>query len=135
MSEEVKIRYSLLKFMYIYTILTTGIAGFCILIAPDLYVSLLGMPTQDPIILGFIGSILVGFAISSILGLRSPLKFLPVLMLQLTYKVVWYIGVILPLVITGTLEFYGIFMIAFFAVYVVGDLIAIPFPYLFKKAK
>jgi hypothetical protein len=67
------------------------------------------------------------------LGLRSPLKFVPVLLLQQSYKVVWFIGVILPLLIVGKFPTYAILHVVIFATYIIGDLIAIPFPYVFAK--
>ena len=65
--------------------------------------------------------------------LRSPLKFSPVLLLQLSYKMVWFVGLILPVLIAGKFPSYAIEYIVFFAVYIIGDLIAIPFSYLFAK--
>lgn len=46
------------------------------------------MPKQDPIVFGIVGGVYVAFGILSILGLRSPLKFMPVLLLRLFYKVI-----------------------------------------------
>ena len=73
------------------------------------------------------------FGLLSILGLQSPLKFSPVLLLQLTYKVVWFIGVIIPMMVTGRFPNYAIFTALTFATYIIGDLIAIPFSYVFAK--
>ncbi len=68
-----------------------------------------------------------------IIGLRSPLKFSPILLLQLSYKVVWFIGIILPALIAGKFPAYAMGYVVFFAVYIIGDLIAIPFSYVFAK--
>jgi len=68
-----------------------------------------------------------------ILGLRSPLKFVPVLLLQLSYKTIWFIGVVLPLWITAHFPGYAIPTVIIFATFIVGDLIAIPFSYVFAK--
>jgi hypothetical protein len=67
------------------------------------------------------------------LGLRSPLKFAPVLLLQLSYKLVWFIGVILPIVMTAKFPSYAILNVVIFATYIIGDLIAVPFSYVFAK--
>jgi len=77
----------------------------------------------------------VAFGILSILGLRSPLKFVPVLFLQLCYKVAWFLGVALRLLATGQFPVHGIPFAIIFASYIVGDLIGIPFSYLFAKEK
>ena len=79
------------------------------------------------------GGVYVAFGILSILGLRSPLKFVPVLFLQLCYKAVWFIGVALRLLVAGQFPVHGILFAIIFASYIVGDLIAIPFSYLFAK--
>jgi hypothetical protein len=68
-----------------------------------------------------------------VLGLRAPLKIAPVLVLQLSYKVIWFVGVILPLLISGQFPPYAILFVAIFASFIIGDLIAIPFPYVYGK--
>jgi len=45
----------------------------------------------------------------------------------------WFIGVILPLVVTGQFPDYALMMVTIFATYIIGDLIAIPFSYIFAK--
>jgi len=55
------------------------------------------------------------------------------LLLQLCYKVVWFMGVILPMLFAGEFPTYAIFFVVVFATYIIGDLIAIPFSYLFAK--
>ena len=133
MSGEFKVRWGWLKFMYIYTIVGAGGFGLGIILAPDALGSALGWPVQDPIVLGITGSVYVAFAILSLLGLLSPLKFSPVLLLQLCYKAIWLIAVILPLLIAGRLPGYAVLTVVIFATYVVGDLVAIPFGYVFAK--
>jgi len=133
MSEAVKVRWGWLKFMYIYTIVGAGGFGWGMFAAPDIVKSVLRAPDQDPIAWGVTGSVYVAFAILSILGLRSPLRFAPVLLLQLFYKAIWLVGVILPLVIARELPGYTVWLAAIFATYIIGDLIAIPFPYVFAR--
>ena len=133
MSKDIKIRWGWLKGMYIYTIIGAGGFGLGIIIIPDVMRSTFGWPSQDPIVLGVSGSVYLAFALLSILGLRSPLKFAPVLLLQLTYKVVWFIGVILPILVTARFPTYAIMYVVIFATYIIGDLIAIPFSYVFAK--
>ncbi len=133
MSENLNIRWGWLNFMYILTILTAGICGLGILFAPELIKSVFGWPFEEPIFLGIIGSVYLAFGILSIFGLRSPLKFAPVLLLQLFYKSIWFVGVVLPSLVAGQYPNYGIPMAILFATIIVGDLIAIPFRYLFAK--
>jgi len=133
MSKDINVRWGWLKGMYIFTIIHAGGSGLGIILIPSIIRSIFGWPSQDPIVFGICGSVWVAFGLLSILGLRSPLKFSPLLLLQLTYKVVWFIGIILPVLIAGEIPSYAIGYVVFFTVYIVGDLIAIPFPYVFAK--
>lgn len=122
-----------LKIMYIYTIIIPIIFGLGIIILPDVMISLFGWPEQDPLVFGTIGSVFVAFALLAVLGLRDPHKFIPILLLQLFYKVIWFIGVVIPLLITGEFPMYGLLYVIIFATYIVGDIITIPFSDLLKK--
>jgi hypothetical protein len=133
MSNDLKIRWGWLKFMYIYTIVGAGGLGLGIIVIPSVMRTVFGWPDQDPIFFGVTGSVYLSFALVSILGLRSPLKFSPVLLLQLGYKVLWFIGVLIPILIAGKFPPHAILLIVIFATYIVGNLIAIPFSYIFGK--
>lgn len=133
MSKEINVRWGWLKGMYILTIIHGGGSGLGIILIPSVIRSIFGWPSQDPIVFGILGSVWIGFGLLSILGLRSPIKFSPVLLLELSYKVVWFIGVIIPVLIAGKFPSYAMGYVAFFAVYIIGDLIAIPFSYVFAK--
>jgi len=133
MSKDINVRWGWLKGMYIYTIVGAGGFGLGIIIMPDVMRSIFGWPGQDPIVLGVSGSVYLAFALLSILGLRSPLKFAPILLLQLCYKVVWFIGVLLPILFAGKFQTYALLYVVIFATYIIGDLIAIPFSYVFAK--
>lgn len=133
MSNEINVRWGWLKLMYILTIVIAGGGGLGVIFFPDVARMSFGMPKQDPVVFGVTGSVYLAFGILSILGLRSPLKFVPILVLQLCYKVIWFVGVILPLLFSGLFPMYGISMVVIFAIFVIGDLIAIPFSYVFTK--
>jgi hypothetical protein len=133
MSQGNNVRWGWLKGMYIYTIVGAGGFGLGIIMMPEVMRSIFGWPGQDPIVFGVTGSVYLSFALLSILGLCSPLKFAPVLLLSLSYKVVWFIGVILPILVTAKFPTYAILYVVIFATYIIGDLIAIPFSYVFAK--
>jgi len=122
-----------LKIMYLYTMIMTIIFGLGILLVPNMMKSVFGWPSQDPIVLGITGSVYLAFGLLSILGLRDPLKFMPVLLLQLCYKVIWFIAVVLPLLIIGQFPMYAILHVIIFATFVIGDIIALPFSDLLAK--
>src|SRR4030067_312828 len=108
MSQDNKVRWGWLKGMYIYTIVGAGGFGLGIITMPDAIRTIFGWPGQDPIVFGVSGSVYLSFALLSILGLRSPLKFAPILLLSLCYKVVWFIGVILPILFAGKFPTYAL---------------------------
>lgn len=133
MENLIKIRYGWLKGMYIYTILGAGLTGLGMILMPKTYSSMLNLPVQEPINFGILGSVYLAFGIISILGLRSPLKFVPVLMVEITYKTIWFIGVIFPLILKGQFPQYALINTIIFATFIIGNAIAIPFKYLFNK--
>ena len=133
MGEDVRVRWGWLKFMYIYTLVGAGGFGITLIVVPDTVLTAFGWPDQDVVVLGVMASVYTGFGITSILGLRSPLKFSPVLLLQLAYKLIWMVFVAAPLAVYGQLAAHGLVLVAIFASYIIGDLIAIPFGYLFGK--
>ena len=134
-TEEIKYHPNWLRFMYAYTIVVAGAIGLLFLIIPSTMLSILGVPTQEPIVAGALYSVFLAFSIVSIFGLRSPLKFAPVLLPQFTYKVIWFISVIAPKAVSGGLPPFAITMSILWAPWVIGGLIALPWKYLFAKSK
>jgi hypothetical protein len=128
-----KVRYGWLKFMYIYTAIGAGFIGLGMFIIPQTINTAFNLPAQDPIIYGVAGSTFLAFGLVSLLGFRSPITFIPILLLQMTYKIIWFIGTILPLVMKSQLPSYSISIIIIFASYILGDIIAIPFGLLFSR--
>ena len=133
MSKDLKVRWGWLKFMYIYTIVGAGGFGLGMVFVPDVVISMLKFPSQDPIVFGAFGCMLISSGILAILGLRSPLKFVPLLLFELCYKTIWFLGVLIPFLLVNELQTYVVIFIVIFASYIIGDLIAIPFSYLFAK--
>ncbi len=133
MAKPVRIRRGWMQFMYLYTIVGAGGFGLGFLIAPDSMKAMFRWPGDEPLALGIAGSVFVAFAVLSVFGLRDPLKFAPVLLLSLCYKSIWFLAVVLPLLIRGRFPDYGVLTAFIFATYIIGDLIAIPFSYLFAR--
>lgn len=133
MSEDFKIRWGWLKLMYIYTIVSAGGTGLGMVFIPEVIKSVFKFPSQDPIVFGAFGCMLISSGILAVFGLRSPLKFVPLLLFQLFYKTIWFAAVLVPFLLTNELQMYIIVFIVIFAFYIIGDLIAIPFSYIFSK--
>lgn len=133
MTQHANIRLRWIKGMYIYTVVGAGGFGLFMLFAPAQVETIFGIPFSDPMMYGVAASVWLAFGIMSLLGLRSPLKFLPILLMQCGYKSIWVIGVLLPLAIKNELPGYSPLMMFVMISYIIGDLIAIPFPYLFEK--
>ena len=133
MSKNAGIHFGWMKFMYIYNAATAGLLGLAIILIPRSLIVFFRIPDQEPMVFGIIGSIYVSLGALSLLGFRSPLKFAPILLLQLLYKVVWIVAIIPLLAVTGQVSIFSILLTVIFFTYIIGDLIAIPFPYLFSK--
>jgi len=133
MSDVNGVRWGWLKFMYVYTIIGGGGTGLGIIFARGLVKSVTGWPGESRLLLGLAGSVFLAFGLLSIMGLRSPLKFAPVLLLQLAYKSIWLLAVALPSLIRGHAPTYLIVTAVVYVTYVIGDLIAIPFSYVFAR--
>lgn len=69
------IRWKWLKFMYLHTVVSAGLLRLGVVIAPDFMMSMMEWPLQDPVIFGVFGSVYVAFGLTSLFGLRFPLKF------------------------------------------------------------
>lgn len=134
MSGGTDIRWGWLRGMYIFTIVAAGLLGAGIIVMPEVMKTKLPWPVEEPTAFGIVGSVYVAFGLLSILGLRSPLKFVPVLLLQLCYKLVWLIGVLVPLLVGARFPGYAVPIAAVIVAFVIGDFIAIPFRYVFAKS-
>jgi hypothetical protein len=129
-SQAQGIRWGWLKAIYILTVVVAGGFGLGMIFAPSTAASFMEI-SCDAAPFGIVGSVYLAFGLLSLLGLRDPLKFVPVLLLQLTYKAIWLLGVALPLLIKGMLPASEISTVVLFSIIVAGDLVAIPFRYLF----
>lgn len=133
MNNELKIRWGWLRAMYIYTIVTAGGFGLAMLAFPGLLHSLFGFPVDDPTSLKLYGSIILGAGLVAIPALRFPLKFAALLVLQLVYKPIWIVVGALPFFLKGQFPLSVVMIAIIFLGYIIGDLIAIPWAYLFSK--
>ncbi|HOP11546.1 MAG TPA: hypothetical protein PK629_08645 [Oscillospiraceae bacterium] len=132
MSDTKQARTFLLKLMYAVTIAVAGGLGIAMLAVPGTVQWIFGVDCPK-VISGLVGSVFLAFALLSVPGLRDPMKFVPVLLMQLLYKTVWLCFVALPLLIAGEITVDLIPVIAVFAAVIIGDLFAIPFKTIFSR--
>jgi hypothetical protein len=125
------VRWRWLRAMYILTVIVAGGFGLGMLVAPTRIQSALGMPAQDPVTFGLSGAVFLAFGMAAIGGLRAPLKYCPILLVELAYKLIWLLAVVVPLAAQGRFPGSAVVQVAIFIVFVVGDLVAIPFRYVF----
>ncbi len=72
------------------------------------------------------------FSALALLGVRFPIQMLPLLLLQLFYKLIWFTAVAYPLWSSGELNPMTDRMVRIFGLAVFFDLIVIPWPWVFK---
>ena len=131
--QPVNAKWVWLRIMYIYTILGAGGFGLGMIAFPGTIQSMFKFPPTNPPVWGLYGSFALASGLLGILALRSPLKFVPMLLLQLVYKPIWIAVFALPLFIKGQFPTHVVMLTAIFVTYIIGNVIAIPFSYLFAK--
>ena len=122
-----------LKIMYILTIVLAGGIGLMMLISPSFAMTLFSQPAQDLYLYGVAAAIWTTFGLLAILGLRDPIKYMPILLLQFIYKLIWIFAVFLPNVVVGGLRFDTITPLLVFILFIVGDFLTLPFKDFFEK--
>ncbi len=124
-------RLGWLKTMYIMTTVGGGGFGLGILLAPSFMRETFVWPEGDPVAFGVTGSVYLAFGLIALLGAKRPLQFAPILALQCLYKTLWVLTVFLPLLVQGDFPTYGYLHVSIFLFFIIGDLIALPYAYLF----
>jgi len=135
MSETNRIRRAALKIMYLYTAAGAGALGLVMILAPEWLVARCGIPVQDPVVFSIAGSLYAAFGGISLLGLRYPVRMAPILLLQMSYKIIWIIVILLYPPAPAWPEYAVFLMAAAFLSYIIGDIYAIPFREVFKREK
>jgi hypothetical protein len=113
-------RLYLLRFVYIFTAVVVGVGAWPQVIRHS------GEPGD--LIGGIAFSIYAAYSLLMLLGVLIPLRMLPLVLLQLLYKLIWIAGIGVPQWRSGHFDAVGS-TLEFFAGIVVLDLIAIPWPY------
>ena len=93
MSEVSTFRLYLLRAGYLYIAVGLAIFELPTLLHPE------NLSPQDSVVISLLG----GFALLAVLGIRYPLKMLPLLFFEFVWKVVWVLAFGLPLLLSGQL--------------------------------
>ena len=123
-----------LKMVYGGTVFLGLTTGPIMVFAPRLAYKIVGfperLPEQDPLVFGIVGCFWTAAAIISIFGLKDPLKYLVIPMVQMIYKSMWLLCVFLPMWIWGDFPEYGWTLAIGNFLFLMLDLKGMPFHYL-----
>jgi hypothetical protein len=126
MSEVSTFRLYLLRAMYVFTVVGLAIEKLPALLHPAT------LSPQDSVILSVLGAT----ALLAVLGIRYPIKMLPLLFFEFVWKSIWILIFGLPLLLSGHLDpnvsFGGTETLIACLVGVVLVPIAMPWGYVFK---
>lgn len=126
-----EIRLGWLKVMYGANLVVSLPLGASVLVAPQAMRGLLRVPAGDPVsYLITSGAIPLAFGLAGAAGLRAPIRFSPVLAVQLVYKVLFLVAGAVPMMLSGSIPGYAIPILVISLFFAVGNGIALPYRYL-----
>ena len=117
-------RLYVMRGMYLLNFVLLGSDVWPRLLNPDALLA----PTN-----GVAYSFWASLSLLSVLGLRYPLKMLPLFLMQLLYKALWLVAVALPLRSAGELGGGALEMTWVFVIGGILDLVVIPWPYVWAR--
>ena len=126
-----------LKLQYWHTALVTIPLGLSIILFPKQATKAMkGLKEQDQTVFGICGAVWLAFGLLATRGIRDPLKWSPLLVLQFTYKVIWFTAVLGLMAARGEFELESAkgFMLGF-APFVAADIVAVPWKYLLGRSE
>ena len=104
-----------------------------LLVGSSVWPSLIHPTKPLPLMEGVAFSFYAALSTLSALGLRYPLKMVPLLLLQLFYKSAWLLAVAVPLSSAGALTSDLAGAVQPFVIGVVLDVVVIPWPYVLRN--
>ena len=102
-------------------------------IAPSFAIALFSQPTQDSYYYRVAAAVWTAFGLLAILGLRDPIKYMPILLFQFIYKLIWIFGVFLPNLIINGVCFDTVILLLIFLLFIVGDFLTLLFKEFLEK--
>src|SRR5262249_15912185 len=125
-----RVRLYVMRFVYLFNAIVIGLSSWSELIHQRELIT--GGKPWD-LIYGVAFSLYAAYALLFLVGVRFPVKMLPLLLLRILYKLIWLIGVGYAVWSGGRLNPAATGAIKFFASIVAFDLVVIPWPYVFEK--
>lgn len=120
-----------MRLMFAANVLGAGIPGFLVTFFPAFAQRyLFDGAAQDGLVFGVTGSVWFAIGLISVLGLRDPVQFAGVFLVQIVYKTVWITLVGLPAMFQGDER--ASFFVVFFALVTLGFAFAVPWQQLFR---
>ncbi len=117
--------------MFAANVLGAGVPGLLVTFFPAFTQRyLFDGVTQDGLVFGVTGSVWFAIGLISVRGLRNPVQFAGVFLVQIVYKTVWITLVGLPAVAAGDER--ASFFFVFFALITLGFAFAVPWQQLFR---
>ena len=125
-----------LKLQFWHTALEVIPLGLLIILFPKQAAKAMHLEEQDQTVFGICGAVWLAFGLLATRGIRDPLKWSPLLVLQFTYKVIWFTMVLGLMAARGEFELERAkgFMLGF-APFVAADIIAVPWKYLLGRTE
>ncbi len=121
-----------LQVIYALNILVAGFVGLTALFFPKFSATIVFENTIIPnYSQRIVGCLWTAIALGSVLGLLDPVKWSPILLIQLLYKGFWLIFVALPMLFQGKIADIPRGIACFFLVWVVALIFFLPYQYLF----
>ncbi len=130
---KIKVHPNWIRFMFVVQIVVGLGLGLACLIGRQAFYSYLGFPHEELYWANMAASVMVAYGIMAIIGMRSPVKFSPILLMQAIEKTVWLLAVVVPQLVVGPLPGFVVMQIAIYIPLIIGDLIAVPWRHLFAK--
>ncbi len=122
-----------MRLMFAANVVGAGIPGLLVTFFPGFARQyLFDGVAQDGLVFGVTGSVWLAVGLISILGLRNPVPFTGVFLVQIVYKTVWITLIGLPAMASGDER--AAFFAWFFALVTVGFAFAVPWSLLLRKA-
>ncbi|MEM9623600.1 MAG: hypothetical protein AAF993_18285 [Pseudomonadota bacterium] len=116
-----------LKIMYLSAFVGAGIVGAITLLMPGLAAKyVFAGAVEVNVYMRILGSVWLALGALAMLGLQSPMAYIPILLIQLAYKSAWLVFAAYPALLAGNRETGLIFLTVLFTVWVYALLMLVP---------